>query len=99
MQNDLISRKELIERIVNRTGSPTVLFNTTEELNAYLEGCAFKQNDIIDIVNDIPTAYNLEKVLEELEEGKNSTYERCVKGMFDALFKDVINKISNGGRE
>lgn len=33
----LIGADVLIESIVNKAGSKTVLYNTTEELNAYLE--------------------------------------------------------------
>ena len=63
----MIDVDALIEAIVNKTGSETVLFNTTEELNAYLTGCAYKQNQIIDMINDTPTAYDIEKVVAELE--------------------------------
>ena len=62
----LIDADALIESIVNRTESETVLYNTTEELNAYLEGCAYKQNAIIDMINYSPTAYDVDKVVEEL---------------------------------
>lgn len=64
--SDLISRSELIKQIVNRTGSETVLFNSTEELNAYLTGCAYKKNQIIDMVMNQPTAYDVEKVSDEI---------------------------------
>lgn len=73
----LIDADVLIESIVNRAGSETVLYNTTEELNAYLEGCVYKQNAIIDIINDLQTAYDVESVMAELEHQK----EQCEKDM------------------
>ncbi len=111
MQNDLISRSALIEAIVNRTGSPTVLFNTTEELNAYLEGCAYKQNAIIDMINDLPTAYDVEKVvdkthqvfvdelnlvLKDIPEGAEYT-EEAYRLLY--LNKCVSDAVRNGGKE
>jgi hypothetical protein len=99
---DLISRSALIEtieqdikmteRFMERTASPCQEYSC---LNAQLNTLkSFKA-----IVEDKPCAYDVEKVVAELEEEKNSTYERCVKGMFDALFKDMVKKISNGGKE
>lgn len=98
MQNDLISRKDLIEAIVNKTGSPTVLFNTTEELNAYLEGCAFKQNDIIDMINDLPTAYNVEKVVAELEQQRDLARLNFM-GYTMSNWDRAIEIVRNGGKE
>ena len=85
------------------------MFNTTEELNAYLEGCAFKQNDIIDIIDDIPTAYDVEKVVAELEgeDRKANQYridaialhnEEFWRGRQTGLLK-AIELIRNGGKE
>ena len=97
--SDLISRKELIERIVNRTGSPTVLFNTTEELNAYLEGCAFKQNDIIDIIDKIPTAYDVEKVIEEIEDSIEEPMLRPSDIVWNNAINMCLEVVRNGGKE
>ena len=58
----LIDADKLIEAIVNRPISETVLFNTTKELNAYLDGCAYKQLAILEMIDDMPTVYDLEKM-------------------------------------
>lgn len=70
--------------------------------NLNFEGQKYNQSQmkaILDFLDAQPTAYSVEKLVEELETEKDSTYERCVKGMFDAVFKDIINKISDGGKE
>ena len=92
MQNDLISRKELIERIVNREGCSTVLCDTTEELNAYLNGYADNQNDIIDIINEQPTAYDVKKVIEDIKE-----YDRKCYGEISTV--RVLSIVRKGGVE
>ena len=63
----LIDEDVLIEAILNKPGSEAVLYNTMEELDAYWEGCEYKQNEIIDMINNIPTAYDVDKVVEDLE--------------------------------
>jgi hypothetical protein len=92
MKNDLISRSALLKYM-----EETEISQYIDELNNGNDN--YNSTPLYDFVKYMPTAYDVEKVLEELEEEKNSTYERCVKGMFDAVFKDVVKKISNGGKE
>ena len=54
-----IDEKVLIERIVNSIGKEiTRAFSTIDEWNAYRTGCAYKQNQIIDIVNKLAEEHN-----------------------------------------
>ena len=85
----LIDADMLIESIVNRTESETVLYNTTEELNAYLEGCAYKQNAIIDMINDLPTAYSVDKVVTTMDEALIELKDGTNCGT--CVFKDVCD--------
>ena len=94
----LIDADVLIEAIVNRAGSETVLYNTTEELNAYLEGCAYKQNAIIDMINDLQTAYDVEKVVEELEVQKWEVSDWRDKWR-NEIISNCIDIVKRGGIE
>lgn len=85
MQNDLISRSALIEHIKEFT-------NINE---GYFENPHF----LIRVIENQPTAYDVEKVIKKLEAEKENTYNRCVNGMHDAVFKDLLVKIRNGGKE
>ena len=62
--------------------------------------CAYSDDlGIREVIDKQPTVYDVEKVVEQLEKQKEETYNRCVKGMYDAVFKDIIKKISDGGKE
>ena len=51
--------EKLIARIVNSVGKEIALsFSTIGEWNAYRTGCAYKQNQIIDIVNQLAEEHN-----------------------------------------
>ncbi len=96
----LIDADALIEAIVNRAGSETVLYNTTEELNAYLEGCAYKQNTIIDMINDLQTSYDTEKVVAELEHLKSKRSDDSVYGIGVLNgYAEAIDIVKKGGVE
>lgn len=97
MQNDLISRSKLLEE-----------FAKYEEKvaggNVYY--------DLVEIIEEQPTAYDLEKVVEQLEEEKDE-YERLERGSnyegynlevikYSAkveAFREAIEIVQNGGKE
>ena len=93
--SDLISRSALINKIVN---------TPTEESgynHVYLNGCATRQFEILDMIDELPTAYDVDKV------------ERMIKGRFTAEFNtmkfdafsivdlcaDVCRIVRAGGKE
>ena len=97
MQNDLISRSALINTIVN---SPTDM----EGYNpAYCDGTATRQNEIIDLINKMPTAYDVEKVVAELEEVPAYSFGFSLLNATDYVklsdFIRAIEIVRNGGKE
>lgn len=89
---DLISRSALINTIVN---SPTDMSGYNP---VYCDGTVTRQNEIIDIINAIPCAYNVEKVVEQID-GMYGVdpmyYGKEVKWCVDK----AIDIVRNGGKE
>lgn len=52
-----------------------------------------------DAIKQWNTRKPMEQIVEQLESEKEATYNRCIKGMYDAMFKDFIGIVSNGGKE
>ena len=103
--SDLISRSELIKELRADGLQPTK--DTSDFIDGWCEGW----NAAVDIINNQPTAYNVEKVVEQLEElevgqkhcascdqsadCKDSLSRLCV---LDAKFK-AIDIVRAGGKE
>ena len=94
MQNDLISRSVLIEWITSR--NDIVLDKYTEEA-------------VVRVIEDQPTAYNVEKVVEELDEKARKSLEKY-KESFELYqeeywrgnmngYGNAIEIVRNGGKE
>lgn len=80
MSNDLISRSALIEAMNASKRQPT----SDENIEGYCEGW----NDLDDIINEQPTAYNVEKVVEELHEFSLNTMPYCNEMLREDLCDD-----------
>jgi hypothetical protein len=80
MQNDLISRSALIEVLKNPS-----LFESQLEITI---------EDIISVIEELPCAYNVEKVVQELEE--MSFEDICGRAI---LLHDAEPIVLNGGNE
>ena len=66
MSNDLISRKALSENICNAE-CKIPKFKSKKELNAFLLGLNAKQIVVMECLSGQPTAYDPDKVVEQLE--------------------------------
>ncbi len=52
-----------------------------------------------DAIKQWNTRKPMERIVKQLEAEKEATYNRCIKGMYDAMFKDFIGIVSKGGKE
>ena len=75
MSNDLISRSALSKEICNKECNVPE-FETERELNAFLLGLNAKQIKIMECLSDMPAAYDVDKVLNELREKTELAYKR-----------------------
>ena len=63
--------EKLIARIVNSVGKEIALsFSTIGEWNAYRTGCAYKQNQIIDLINQLAEEYKEKPILKNYVDGQ-----------------------------
>lgn len=65
--SDLISRSALMEAIVNSPTECLKEYSVSSVADAIAYGSATRQNEILDIINEQPTAYNVDAVVEQLE--------------------------------
>ncbi len=65
--SDLISRKALIETIVN---TPTRVLDNAGNI---LDVLVARQNEILDMIDSMLTAYDVDKVLEQLQDASHWT--------------------------
>lgn len=65
MSNDLISRSALSKKICNKK-CDVPRFETEAELNAFLLGLNAKQIAVMECLSNMPTAYDVDKVVERL---------------------------------
>ena len=88
MQNDLISRSELKETLMECLDE-TQIQETLEFFGIY------------DFIDNAPTAYNVEKVVEQLESEKfiNVEPEATHAFMWNGAIQKAIECIRNGGKE
>ena len=93
MQGDLISRSALIEEIESLTMQITGLRSGKGVLSECMK--EYKKS-ILRIIDEQPTAYNVEKVMAELEERKNRPPELEYRHL---NFADAIEIVRNGGKE
>lgn len=82
MQNDLISRSAFIEFVKN--------LPKTE--NGY--SSEYDENEILHYINEQPTAYDVEKVVEQLDE-----YITKIVGRGSGLYQTVMHIVRKGGVE
>lgn len=101
MSNDLISRSMLSKNICNRECNVPE-FQTDAELNAFLLGLNAKQIAVMECISDIPTTYDVDKVVECLEEQRNKMY-RADGSLMSARINISIDKaieiIKSGGAD
>lgn len=89
MSNDLISRSMLSKKICNKE-CDVPRFATEVELNAFLLGLNVKQIAVMECLSDMPTAYDVDKVVERLE----------VNSMFAQVdLDDAVEIVKSGGIE
>ena len=72
MSGDLISRSALSKAICNKE-CEVPSFESVKELNIFLAGLNAKQIAVMECLGKAPTAYNVDKVVEQLEELKNES--------------------------
>mgnify|MGYP006967185246 CR=1 FL=1 len=99
--SDLISRSALIKAMNESKKQPT----SDENIEGYCEGW----NDLADIINEQPTAYDVEKVVKELEEERmklfltiaNTGSEKLdiAYGYASELINKAIDIVRKGGAE
>ena len=92
MSNDLISRSALSKKICNK--------ECEVELNAFLLGLNAKQIVIMECICDLPTAYDVDKVIEQLEE--KSFIPGDMIGVSDTkiiMAEKAIDTVKSGGVE
>lgn len=92
----LINADVLIEKIVNTPCKCLDNYSDGNAQNGIRYGCASRQNEIIDIINEQPTAYDVDKVVEQLEEEREcsyadftkyvSNYSPCLDDEYDDFF-------------
>ena len=80
--NDLISRSELIKVLKDRA--------TNEAIMGYMTAYDVT-NSIIDEVEEQPTAYDIDKVVEELESDERHTFDGCINKRY------AIEIVKHGG--
>lgn len=80
MNNDLISRSKLIEELI-------AYRDHTYQTSVY-----WAIDDVIDRVKEQPTAYDVEKVCEELENRGNYFVDPWVSYMFKKQSKDIVKR-------
>lgn len=82
--SDLISRSALIKAMNESKKQPT----SDENIEGYCEGW----NDLADIINEQPTAYDVEEVVEEIRKQPHGDY-----GMQEE--NEIIDIVRKGGVE
>lgn len=108
MSRDLISRGALSKKICNKE-CDVPKFETEVELNAFLLGLNAKQIAVMECLSDIPTAYDVNKVVEQLksdekelqaiiESGARDIYKNTNYGYFTAMNR-AIDIVKSGGIE
>ena len=97
MQNDLISRSALIEDIDTQLKEIVDTDGITEDVILLISICEKFKN----IVERIPIAYDVEKVVAELEEVKEkaSVKNIIVSSYARGMMNRVIYIVRNGGKE
>lgn len=104
MQNDLISRSTLIEWLQSQKYI-TVDENSTDMSEEFENEHKWELsrncfiNKAIKHINEQPTAYSVESVVEQLGKRKKKLFDRCVHGVFDTIMAEVENIVRNGGKE
>ncbi len=89
--SDLISRSELIKVLKDRA--------TNEAIMGYMTAYDVT-NSIIDEVEEQPTAYSVDKVIEELEKVKTINVYVDFGTIYKTIRKDVVVEIvKQGGRK
>ena len=88
MQNDLISRNKLKETLMECLDEAQI----QEALEFF---------GVYDFIDNAPTAYNVEKVVEQLEKEKikNAEPEATHAYMWNSAIQKAIACIRNGGKE
>lgn len=69
----------------------------SEEYGIFLE--EIELGYIIDAVEDQPTAYDLDKVVEELEKCINESFDKCDFGISRATYKKALRIVKRGGTD
>lgn len=101
--SDLISRSVLIRAIVDTPTDCVNKFSVSSVYEGVAYGCATRQNEILDIIKEQPTAYNVGKVVAELEEKRQSllkSYKEFLDGedyRQALLLESVIEIVKKGG--
>ncbi len=94
MSDDLISRSALSKKICNKECN-IPKYQTDAELNAFLLGLNAKQIAVMECFSDTPTAYDVDKVVEQMEEyireSSNVDYNRAMI--------EAIEIVKSGGIE
>lgn len=99
MSNDLISRKALLTEIANSFLIPILKMNLRPEHKAVIK--------IEEIIKNMPTAFDKEKVINEIKEYKEDAEEWANKPIENAdefytyadAYKNCLEIVENGGVE
>lgn len=108
MKGDLISRSELSKAICEKECKAPD-FESIRELNIFLAGLNAKQIAVMECLGSAPTAYDVDKVVEKLEEEKGiaflvlaNTGDKMKDVVYDevmAYLKAAIEIVKAGGVE
>lgn len=92
MSGDLISRSALSKEICNKE-CKIPSFESVKELNIFLAGLNVKQIAVMECLGNAPTAYNVDKVVEQLEDEKRIAFLTLANTgdkVKDAVYDEVM---------
>lgn len=96
--SDLISRSELLKELESNKLQPT------KDTDGFIDGWCEGFNTVVDMIRNQPTAFDTEKVVEQLLDMRLIRVEQChgdyeIEVMTESNFDDAINIVKKGGVE
>lgn len=85
----LIDADALIKELVSNEIQPS------KDIENYIEGWCEGYNTVVDIINEQPTAYDVEKVVADIEE----FYAEAEHYGFASALSDIVEVVKRGGVE
>lgn len=93
----LIDAEALIEVLQTK---PEYLIKTPQGFEAIVDLIGNHHKKVIEVIEQQPTAYDVDKVVEELEKGAYTTTDTVCGGLFEAIrLSSAIEIVRKGGVE